>query len=79
MVFCRGHRCYLFTSFIFFCYNPCYCPCALGIASPAALMMGSGKATQNGILFKEEYLEIAKRVKEQSIWLCRNVVRVASW
>jgi hypothetical protein len=50
MVFCRGHRCYLFshrcylfTSFIFFCYNTCCCPCALGIASSAALIMGSGK------------------------------------
>jgi hypothetical protein len=50
MVFCRGHgcylfghKCYLFTSFIFFSDNPCYCPCALGIASSAALIMGSGK------------------------------------
>jgi Cu+-exporting ATPase len=39
------------------------CPCALGIATPAALMMGSGKAAEYGILFKGgEYLEIASKV-----------------
>src|ERR687891_1114116 len=39
------------------------CPCALGIATPAALMMGAGKAAENGILFKGgEYLEIANKV-----------------
>jgi P-type Cu+ transporter len=39
------------------------CPCALGIATPAALMMGAGKAAENGILFKGgEFLEIANKV-----------------
>jgi Cu+-exporting ATPase len=39
------------------------CPCALGIATPAALMMGAGKGAENGILFKSgEYLEIARKV-----------------
>ena len=36
----------------------------LGIATPAALMMGSGKAAEHGILFKGgEYLEIASKVQ----------------
>ena len=40
------------------------CPCALGIATPAALMMGSAKAAEHGILFKGgEYLEIASKVQ----------------
>ena len=39
------------------------CPCALGIATPAALMMGAGKGAENGILFKGgEYLEMARKI-----------------
>jgi len=40
------------------------CPCALGIATPAALMMGSAKAAEYGILFKGgEHLEVASKVQ----------------
>lgn len=39
------------------------CPCALGIAIPSALMVGGGKAAENGILIKGgENLEIARKI-----------------
>ncbi len=40
------------------------CPCALGIATPAALMIGAAKGAQNGVLIKSgEYLEKAKKLQ----------------
>lgn len=39
------------------------CPCALGLATPTALMVGVGKAAQNGILIRDaESLERAKHI-----------------
>jgi Cu+-exporting ATPase len=40
------------------------CPCAIGIATPAALMVGSSKSAENGILIKGgENLEVARRIQ----------------
>lgn len=44
------------------------CPCALGLATPVAIMVGSGKGAKNGILFKTaEALEETGKAKVVAI------------
>jgi len=41
------------------------CPCAMGLATPAAIAVGLGRAAKNGVLFKDaKSLELFKNIKQ---------------
>ena len=58
-----GHIGFAFSTLVFVSVVVISCPCALGIATPAALLVGTSKGAQSGVLIKGgEYLELASKV-----------------
>lgn len=60
------------------------CPCAMGLATPAAIAVGLGRAAKNGILFRDaKSLELFKDIRnvvfDKTGTLTKGELRVESW
>jgi P-type Cu+ transporter len=60
------------------------CPCAMGLATPAAIAVGLGRATKSGILFRNaKSLELFKNIKtvvfDKTGTLTKSQLKISNW